>query len=256
MFRNGVISVILVAASVCYAFAGDDFWTVSKGADCVTEFQSERLPYPHYCSSYTIVGRPDEIFVSSSRKDTLMGIRRGEFKASPSGKVYVLNLKTKTASTMRLDRFLGLDILFEDLPVGGYEDHPELKYGGEPDAHSYVAPIRRNGKGFVATLSSRGEAIQKTTFGLPSIIPFWGRKKWFEKEIFYSGTLFLEVFDEGRPSEPIVQLQKMYRDRTYLPPIFKMASWAQGSERPFLVVVCEGNRTKGIPARVFVIRPQ
>ena len=81
-------------------------------------------------------------------------------------------------------------------------------------------------------------------------------KKWFEKKTFYSGTLFLEVFDEKRPSEPIVQLQKTYRNSSYLPSILKMASWAQGSERPVLVVVCSGNLNMGIPAKVLVIRPQ
>jgi len=176
--------------------------------------------------------------------------------SSTSAKVYVFNLKTQTASTMRLDRFRELDIVFEDLPVGRYGDHPELKCGGEPEAHSYVAPIRRNGQKFVATLSSKGEAAQKTTFGIPSIIPFWGRKKWFEKKTFYSGTLFLEVFDEKRPSEPIVQLQNSYRKRSYLPSILKIASWVQGSEKPSLVVVCSGNLKMRIPAKVLVIRPQ
>ena len=256
MLRNGFILVILVASSVCHAFAGDDFWTISKGADYVTEFQAKPLPYPNYCSVYTVVGRPDEIFVSSIRNDTLEGIRRGQVKTRPSQKVYVFNLKTQTASTMSMDRFQELDIVFEDLPVGSYGNYPELKYGGEPDAHFYIAPIRRNGKKFVATLSSKGKATQKTTFGMPSIIPFWGRKKWFEKKTFYSGTLFLEVFDEKRPSEPIVQLQKSYRNRSYLPSIFKMATWAQGSERPVLVVVCSGNMNVGIPAKVLVIRPQ
>jgi hypothetical protein len=168
----------------------------------------------------------------------------------------VVNLKTKTVSTMSLDRFLELEIVFEDLPVRGYADHAELNYGGKPDAHSYVAPICRNGKEFVATLSSKGEATQKTTFGIPSIIPFWGRKKWFEKETFYTGTLFLEVFDKERPSEPIVQLQKSYRNHFYLPTIFKMASWVQGSEEPFLIVVCSGNLKMGIPRKILVIRPR
>lgn len=256
MFKNVLILAISIAASFGHAFAGDDFWTISKGADCVTEFQPKPSLYPNYCSSYTVVGRPDEIFVSSLREDTLLGIRRGQVQVKPSDKVRVLNLKTKTASVMRLDRFVELDIVFEELPVGRYYDHPELMCGGKPDAHAYVAPIRRNGKEFVTTLSSKGEATEKTTFGIPSIMPFWGRKKWFEKRTFYSGTLFLEVFDTQRPSEPIVQLQKSYQNHSYLPPIFKMASWAKGSEEPYLIVICSGNPSKGIPVRVFAIRPQ
>lgn len=247
---------MLIAGNACHAFEAEDVWKISKGTEFVTEFRFRHLPCIEDCHAFSVAGRPDEIFVSSSRKDILLGIRRGQVQVHHDDKISVLNYKTKTASMMSLERFLKLDIVFEELPVSGYRDYPTLKYGGKPDEHNYVAPIRKNGKEFVATLSSKGRENEKTTFGMPGIIPFWGRTKWFQKETTYSGTLFLEVFDMERPSEPLLQLQKNYQNLSYLPSIFDMASWTQGSKPPFLVVVCAANLNKAIPARILLIRLQ
>ena len=248
---------ILLAAGVCHAFSEQSLWTISAGEDCVIEFQSEdRLYCGNYCYSFAVVGRPDEIFVSRSDANTLSRYRREQrIKFSPHEKVYVLNLKSKMVSLMTPERFLQLEFIAEALPVDKFSDYPELQYGGNPDAHEYVAPIQRVGKEFVATLSSVRKTSEKTTFGIPGIIPFFGRSEWFQKEKSHSGTFFLEIFDKERPLKPIVQLQKKFRDLWLLPSIFKMASWTQGAKEPFLVVVDNDSLIKNKKGRIFLIRP-
>lgn len=257
MFKNMLILGILTSANICQAFTEMTLWTISAGAGRVIEFHSkERLFCGNYCYSFSVVGRPDEIFVSPFREHTLSGLRHGKVKVSHSYMVYVLNLKSKTIDLMELERFLGLDIVFEDFPVRGHEAHPELKYGGNPSGHEYAAPIQRMGKEFVATLSSIRKTSEETTFGTPSIIPFLGRQKWFQKEKSHSGTFLLEIFDKGHPSRPIVQLQKEFRDLRRLPSIFEMASWTQGAEEPFLVVVDNESTINKGRGRILLIQPQ
>jgi len=257
MLKYALILGVLFAADVCHAFSEISLWTISAGEDRVIEFQSrERLYCGNYCYSFSVAGRPDEIFVSPFREQTLSGFRRGEVQMSHSPMVYVLNLKSKSVNLMALDRFLALDIIFEDLPVRGHEAYPGLKYGGNPAGHEYVAPIQRIGTEFVATLSSIRKTSEKTTFGIPGIIPFMGRQKWSQKEKSHSGTIFLEIFDKNHPSRPIVQLQKEFRDLGSLPSIFETASWTQGAEEPFLVVVDNESTIKKKRGRILLIRPQ
>jgi hypothetical protein len=119
-----------------------------------------------------------------------------------------------------------------------------------------VAPIQRISKEFVATLTSARKTSKKTTFGMPGIIPFFGRQKWFQKEKSHSGTFFLEIFDKDHPSRPIVQLQKEFKDLWRLPSIFEMVNWTQSAKEPFLVVVDRENPIKERRGRILVIRPQ
>jgi hypothetical protein len=183
-------------------------------------------------------------------------LRQGNVKASHSSEICVLNLKSGVVTLMGLDRFMKLDIIFEDFPVRGYEEHPEIAYGGNPDGHKCVAPIQREGKDFIVTLSSVRKTSEKITFGIPSIIPFFSREKWFQKEKSHKGTFFLEIFDKDHPSRPIVQLQKECGDLRTLPSILEMASWTQGAEAPFLVVVDHENPITERRGRILVIRPQ
>jgi hypothetical protein len=256
MFKNTVILVIVLAASVCHAFTEISWWTIPAGKDRVIEFLSEDIKlYCHGgCQAYTVAGKPDEIYVLSMRKDILTALLRGEVIKGPFQKVYVLNLKSRALTLMELDRFLKLDIIFEDFPVRRYQKHPEIEYGGNPDGHNYVAPIQRNGKEFIATLSSARKTSEKTTFGIPGIIPFFGRSEWFQKEESHKGTFFLEIFDTEHPSKPIVQLQKKFKDLWLLPSIFEMASWTQGTKEPVLVVVDHENPIKERRGRILVFR--
>ena len=170
MLKKLLMLGILISAGVCHASTEISLWTISVGEDRVVEFLSkDHRPYCGIiCSSYAVVERPHEIFVSSTRKDILQRIRSGEVEIGPPSNVYVLNLKTKTVNLISLDRFVELDIIFEDLPVGGYEDYPEIRYGGDPDGHRYVAPIKRRGNEFIAALSSEVKTTEKTTFDFRS----------------------------------------------------------------------------------------
>ena len=258
MFKSILFSGMLLSSGVCHAFSRISLWTIAKGETRVVEFLSEDSRI--YCSnlrcSFVVVGRPDEIFVSTLRADTLSRLRLGEIQMNPSPDIYVLNLKSKTIRIIASDRFVELDIVFEDLPVSGHEDHPEFNYGGNPAGHKYVAPIQRMGEAFYATLSSERKTSQKTTFGIPGIIPFFGREKWFQKETSHTGTFFLEIFHKEHPSDPIVQLRKEFKDLWLLPSICEMASWTQGAKEPLLVVVDNDYRTKKIKGRILLIRPQ
>jgi hypothetical protein len=189
-------------------------------------------------------------------KDTLTRLLRGEKIKGPSEKIYVLNVESRALALIELDRFLKLDIIFEDFPVRGYKKHPEINYGGNPEGHNYVAPIQRNGKEFIATLSSLRKTSERTTFGIPNIIPFFGRSEWFQKEDSHKGTFFLEIFDREHPSKPIVQLQKKFNDLWLLPSVFEMASWTQGAKEPFLVVVDHENPIRERKGRILVFRLQ
>ena len=245
-------------ASVCHAFTEISWWTISTGKDRVIEFLSEdiKLYCDNGCQAYTVAGRPDEIYVLSIGKDILIRLLRGEKIKGPSDKIYVLNLQSRTLALMELDHFLKLDIIFEDLSVRRYDNYPEIKYGGNPEGHNYVAPIQRNGKEFIATLSSVRKTSEKTSFGIPGIIPFFGRSEWFQKEESHKGTFFLEIFDREHPSKPFVQLQKKFNDLWLLPSIFEMASWTQGAKEPFLVVVDRENPITERRGRILVFRLQ
>ena len=83
-----------------------------------------------------------------------------------------------------------------------------------------------------------------------------GRQKWFEKETYYSGTIFLEVFDKERPLKPIVQFKKSVRNLDILPQLDQTVEWTQGAEHPFLVIVERGNLLKKRKGQIFLIRPQ
>lgn len=220
------------------------------------EFLSdEELFCGQRCYAYTVVDRPDEIFVSRIQKRFLLGIREGRVKGYRSPRIYALHLKTGTMSVMSLEPFLELDIVFEDLPVRRHDDFPGLKYAANTEGHQYVAPIHKMGRDYVAALSSARETDEKTTVGVPGIIPFFGRSKWVQKEKSHSGTFFLEVFDKGHPSKPIVQLQKGFKDMWLLPSVFEVATWVQGKEHPILVVVDRENPKRTKKGRILLIRP-
>ena len=258
MSKKILIISILLVASVCYAGPKFGQWEISQGADCVLTFQPEYIPYSTYYFAFAAVGHPDEIIVSPRHPDYQPGSsEHWQPKGRPSGMyVFVLNLKSGKVSLMAVDRFLQLEIVtevFYDKPVSTY---PELNYGGEPADFYHVVPIRKKGKELVVAASLDGKREEKTTFGIPSPIPFMGRKKFFEKETYYSGTILLEVFDKERPLKPIVQFKKNARNLERLPDIGEMARWTQGAEQPFLVIVERGDRLNKIKGRIFLIRPQ
>ncbi len=258
ILKKIIIMSILLAANVCHAYTETSWWTISSGKDRVIEFLSKDINLYCYsgCHAYTVANRPDEIYVLSTRKDILKALIQREAKQEHSQKVYVLNLHSRVLTLIELDAFLKLDIIFEDFPVRSHTEHSEINYGGNPDGHNYVAPIQKKGNEFIATLSSAKITSEKTTFGIPSIIPFFGRTKWLQKEKSHKGTFFLEIFDAEHPSQPIIQLQKKFKDIWLLPSIFDMATWVQGSKKPFLVIVDHENPKSERTGRILVFRLQ
>ncbi len=244
MAKKILIMSMLLATSVCYAGPKVGQWEISKGAGCVLIFQPEYIPYSAYYYAFALVGHPDEIIVSPKHPDYPSGSSEyWQPKGRSSGMyVFVLNLKSGKVSLMAVDRFLQLEIVTEVFHKELVSAYPELNHGGEPDYFHYVVPIRKKGKEFVLAASLDGKRKNKTTLGIPSPIPFMGRKNFFEKETYYSGTILLEVFDKKSPLKPIVQFKKSIRNLERLPDIYEMARWTQGAEQPFLVIVERENR--------------
>lgn len=258
MAKKILIISMLLAASVCYAGPKGGQWEISEGAECVLTFEPEYIPYSTYYFAFAVVGRPDEIIVSPRHPDYQPGSsEHWRPKDRPLGMyVFVLNRKSGKVSLMAVDRFLQLAIVTEVFHKELLSAYPELNYGGQPDYFYRVIPIQKNSKEFVLAASLDGKRKNKTTFGIPSPIPFMGRKNFFEKETYYSGTILLEVFDKERPLKPIVQFKKSVRNLERLPDIDEMARWTQGAEQPFLVIVERTNRLKNKKGRIFLIRPQ
>ena len=86
-------------------------------------------------------------------------------------------------------------------------------------------------------VSSDSDTVSKSDIGVPSIIPFMGRQHIVESVNYYSGVVFLEVFDVGHPSEPMMRFSKEFETWRTLPRLREFASWVQGAERPVLVVL-------------------
>jgi len=195
---------IILSASVFHAFTEISWWKITAGNDRMIEFLSEDIKLFCYngCEAYTVAGRPDEIYVLSIKKYILKRLLSGEKINGPFQKVYVLNLQSRTLAFMELNHFLKLDIIFEDLSVRRYDHYPEIKFAGNLEGHDYVAPIQRNDKEFVLALSSVRKTSEKITFGIPGIIPFFGRSGWFQTEESHKGTFLLEIFDRNQPSKP------------------------------------------------------
>jgi hypothetical protein len=258
MVKKILIISMLLAASVCHAGPKVGQWEISKGADGVLTFQPEYIPYSTYYFAFEAVGHPDEIIVSPRHPDYPPGSsERWRPKGRPSGMyVFVLNLKSETVSLMAVDRFLQLEIVTEVFHKELLSAYPKLNYGGKPDYFYHVMPVQKKGNVFVVAASLDGKRKTKTKFGIPSPIPFMGRKKFFEKETYFSGTILLEVFDKEKPLKPIVQFKKNVRNLERLPDIGEMASWTQGAEQPFLVIVERTNRFNNKKGQILLIRPQ
>ena len=256
MAKKILIISILLAASVCHAGPKVGQLEISEGADCVLTFEPEYIPYSIYYFAFELVGHPDEIIVSPNHPDYRFGSsEHWQPKGRPLGMyVFVLNLKSGKVSLMAWDRFLQLKVVSEVFHKELLSAYPELNYGGEPADFYHVVPIRKKGKEFVFAASLDGKRSEKTTFGIPSPIPFMGRKNFFEKETYYSGTIFLEIFDKERPLKPIVQFKKSVRNLERLPDIDEMARWTQGAEQPFLVIVERTNKLKKEKGRIFLIQ--
>ena len=240
MARKFLVIGALLAAVLCHPGTVDASWEITMGASQVRVFSPEDLPpIETYYHAYGVAEDPQTIIVSpSSRRDPHGPRYLWKPAGRPVGKyVYALDRKSGTLAPMAWEAFLNTTSTEEKLQRFRPSEYPPLAYGGQLDPSSDVVAVTRHGKAFIAATSFDMEATEKTTYGIPSIIPFMGRKHVAEKQTFYSGILFLEVFDRERPSTPLVQFKRRFRNLTRLPPFTTMACWAEGADQPFLVVV-------------------
>ncbi len=254
--KSILIGALILVASVAWSFYGNSPWTISIGSDRVIEFQSEkRISYCNRRYAFVVAGQPDRIFLSPEDERSIKALRQGLEQMGYSPDIFILDENTATVEAIPFEQFLKLDIVFEDLPVGGPEKYPDIDCAGDPEGHSFNAPIRKKGREFVAVLSSDRKTFHKYSCCIPGIIPFFGRSQWIQKEPYHSGTLFLEIFDTEHPERPVARLEKTFKDVWLLPSIFDMACWVQGTEAPMLVVADNESTLKNIPGRVLLIRP-
>jgi hypothetical protein len=252
-----LILAMLLAASVCHAEPEETGpWEISVGADSVISFQPEYVPTADYCYGFTVTGRPDEAFVSPvlPGKESLAEHWQPEGKP-PGIYVFVLDLKTGQVELMAWERFLELDRIEEDASRKWSSDYKDLACQGKTERDVWVFPIQINGKELVAATSFDSKKKVKSTFGIPSIIPFMGRQKWIEKKTTFSVTLFLEVFDRENPSTPLVQFKKRFHNHAHHATVSNLAAWVQGAEPPLLVVMESTDRSTNQNGRIFLARP-
>lgn len=250
-----IVTVMLLAASVCHAGDVDGDWEISMGADYVQTFQTEYIPdsYSFY-QAFAVRERPNEIIVFPGRLDIpLESNKSWQPPGQPLGiYVFMLNMESGEVSILTFDWFLNQGTVKEDFQKKFATKYPKLGYKGKESGYAVVN--RRKGREFIVATSCDSTTKKKTTFGIPSIMPFMGRQKFFETETYYNGTIFLEVFDKERPLKPIVRFERKFRNLD-VAPVFNMpAAWVQDAETPLLIVVERGIQEKGEKGRIFLIR--
>ena len=232
-------------------------WEISVGADSVITFEPEYVPATGYCYGFTVTGHPEKIFVSP----VYPGIKLLAEQWQPVGKppgiyVFVLDLKSEQVELMALERFLELDKTKDIATRNWTSDYKKLACQGKTKTDTWAFPIQLDGKELVATTSFDSKKKQKSTFGIPSIIPFMGRQKWIEKEKpTFSGTLFLEIFTKENPSTPVVQFRKHFRNHTHYEHVSNLFTWAEGVKPPLLVVMESTDLTMNRKGKIFLARP-
>jgi hypothetical protein len=250
----------LLAAGACHAATFRASWEITKGASQVRVFAPEEIPpIETDYHAYGLAQDPQTVIVSPSSRSYPHGPR---YLWKPAGRsagkyVYALDRKAGTVAPMAWEAFLNTAATEEKLQRYLPREYPPLAYGGRLDPTSEVVAITRQGKTFIAASSFDMEAREKTTYGIPSIIPFMGRQHFAEKNTFYSGAVILEVFDRDRPSTPLVQFKTRFRNLTRLPPFDTMACWAEGADQAFLVVVEPGSTyaSGGWGGKIYLVGP-
>lgn len=252
------IIIVLMFTSICFAGEGafeSGPWEVSKGSENVLVFEPEYIPSTLYFYALSMPGRSDEIIVTLSDPEKKFGNAGWRPKGLPLGHyVYVLHLTSKTVSLMAWEDFKQLKIVTEFFHSKMASAYPDLNYQGESVDYYDVIPFEKDGRELVLAPSFADKAKERHTFGLPSIIPFMGRKKFIEKETYHTGATFIEVFNKSDPAEPLVQFQRSHKKLTSLPQIRDMACWMQGTKEPILVIVESSYRIKNQKGRIFVVK--
>lgn len=253
---TGCVAAVLAAACVSQAEGTREAWEIPIGSEHVRSFPAEFIPGFYTYTALAVKGRAHAILVVPVH---LYIERKREAKAretEPSHReqggryVFLLDRKTGRVESLTRDQFLELELLEEDLPAERPSAYPQLQRAGAQPR--FVLPMRRGGTELVAAESLDSEEKTRLTFGLPSLIPFMGRQNFFERTTFYSGTVYLEIFDTRRPLRPLVQLKQRFRGRTSVPLASESAAWVQGAEVPSLVLTDPGEPGRWQPCFLLV----
>lgn len=251
-------AVVLLAASACQAAPSEKPWQATVGAAHVMTFESAHVPtLSDIFYAYAVADRPGEVFVAMASAHDRFGPRE-LFRppGRPVGK-YAFALDTRSGKVDFVPwEELKRMALVEERRFGKMpRDFPDLGYAGVPVDYLDCVVRWREGQTIVAALSFDQQEKERTTVGLPSIIPFMGRRKVIQRETRHSGTMFLEIFDTDHPETPLVQMTRRFRNYPSPPDIRDVAVWVEGADRPTLVTVDRGDRAYGVKGVFTVIRP-
>ncbi len=248
-----IVTIMLLAESICTAGEVDGDWEISMGADYIQTFQTEYIPHSSDYPAFALRGRPNEIIVFPGRLDVpLESLTSWKPRELPLGiYVFVLDIKSGEVSLLTFDWFLKQETVKEKFQRKFCSKYPELSYKGKNTG--YAVMNQRKGREFIVAASCNSTTKKKTTFGIPSPMPFMGRQKIVETRTYYSGTIFLEVFEKERPLRPIVQFKQNFRNLSVAPVYGTTAAWVQGAETPLLIFVEKGIPEKGRKGKIFLI---
>lgn len=248
-----IVTIMLLIASICTAGEVDGAWEISIGADYIQTFQTEYIPDTSYYPAFALRGRPNEIIVFPGRLDVPLETNTSwQPRGLPHGLyVFVLNIKSGEVSLLTFDWFLKQETVKENFPRKFCSKYPELSYTGKNTGYAVVN--QRKGREFIVAASCNSKTKKKTTFGIPSPMPFMGRQKFFETRTYYNGTVFLEVFEKESPLRPIVQLKQTFRNLDVAPVYGTTAAWVQGAETPLLIFVEKSIPEKEKKGKIFLI---
>lgn len=169
--------------------------------------------------------------------------------------MFVLNIKTDKISFMPFKHFMELKVISEQFESPRPDAYPKMNTGGKMVDWADMVSIRNSEKPFVAAVSFDAKAKEKTTFGIPSIIPFMGRQKFIQTETFYSGFVFLDVFENGKFEVPRVQLKKRFKNFDTYPGFSELTLWVQGADRPILVFIEKISPRYGKKVLFIIVEP-
>ncbi len=258
----GLLAALLVlTAARSEAGQESDPWEVPIGAEHVRAFPAPFIPSSYSYTAVAVREDPQRILVVPFH---LYLQRPPEFAAQPdspaepparaSRPVYRLDRRTGRVTTLTLAEFRETPTLREDVSLRRASAAPLLRRAGSRSRE--VLTIRRGNRELAAAGSWDSQEETRTTFGIPSPMPFLGRQHFFEDRSFHSGTVFLEVFDAARPHEPLVQLRQRFRDHPSVPLPSNSFAWVKGADPPMLVVVDPGEPRGGRePAFLLVTVP-
>lgn len=248
-----IFTIMIFAASICNAAPFIGALEITDGAEYVRIFQTDFIPESYFYPALSVKGREHEILVFPGRLDQpLDSAVRWQPQGRPPGiYVFMLDMKSGEVSLLTLDSFIKRETIKEDFKRAFCTSYPELSYTGKKTG--YALMNLKNGRKFIAATSCNTKTKKKTTFGIPSPLPFMGRQRFFESIEYHSGTVFLEVFDKERPLKPIVRFKQVFRDLE-VPPLYGInAEWVQGAEKPLLILVEKGIPEKGETGKIFLI---